>query len=72
MTKQSPSPVENFDKLSDANMLRVGHVAAIVGASVPSIWRWAKEGRLAQPVRLGRRVTAWRVGDVRKFLQGAA
>lgn len=72
MTNKSPDFLHNFDSMADSAGLRVGQVAAICGASVPSIWRWTKSGRLAAPTRIGQRVTIWRVGDVRKFLQGVA
>ncbi|WP_202962190.1 helix-turn-helix domain-containing protein [Salinisphaera shabanensis] len=33
-----------------------------------TIWRWAREGRLPQPVRLGPGCTRWRLSDVEAFV----
>lgn len=37
-----------------------------------TVWRWAREGKLPEPIRLGRRVTVWRKKDVEAFLDQAA
>lgn len=29
-----------------------------------TLWRWVREGRFPQPVRLGQNITAWRLADV--------
>jgi predicted DNA-binding transcriptional regulator AlpA len=60
-----------FSVLPDDAMLDVRSVAIILNRSVASIWRDAKSGRLASPVRIGARSTRWRVGDVRNVLRGA-
>jgi hypothetical protein len=33
-----------------------------------TVWSWVKLGRFPQPVRMGSRITAWRVAEVRSFL----
>lgn len=33
-----------------------------------TLWRWCKEGKFPAPVQLSRRLTVWRVEDVRKWL----
>jgi prophage regulatory protein len=33
-------------------------------------WKGVKEGRYPPPVKLGPRVTAWRVSDIRALLEG--
>jgi predicted DNA-binding transcriptional regulator AlpA len=35
-------------------------------------WAGVKEGRYPQPVKLGRRITAWRVEDIRKLIEDGA
>lgn len=42
-------------------------IAARYGISRNTVWRWAKEGRLPSPVRIGPGVTRWRLDDVEKF-----
>lgn len=60
----------NFDQAPDGAFMRA---RALCGGVVPfsesTLWRKAAEGTFPEPVRLSARVTAWRVGDVRKWLQ---
>jgi len=44
----------------DERLLRVWDVAKLVGVSVPTVWRWTREGRLPQPIKLTPRVTVWK------------
>jgi predicted DNA-binding transcriptional regulator AlpA len=64
-----PSALTNFQHLPDDALARVATVRALFDCSVPTVWRWAKNGRLPAPVRVGG-VTGWRVGDLRKILAG--
>lgn len=34
-------------------LLTVKEVAAIIGVSVPTIWRWTRAGTIPMPVKLG-------------------
>lgn len=36
--------------------------------SAPTLWRKVREGTFPKPVKLSERVTAWRVGTVREWL----
>lgn len=60
--------VAQFDTLPDTAIIRDRGVAAVLSISRNSVWRWSREGRLPRPVKLGQRVSGWRVGDVRAFL----
>lgn len=65
----------NFDSLPDTAYAREKTlIPAIVPVSKATWWRWVKSGRAPAPVKLGPAVTAWKVGDVRRFLaqQGEA
>ncbi|MFZ6689022.1 helix-turn-helix transcriptional regulator [Undibacterium sp. SXout11W] len=62
--------LESFDTLPASAHVRLPVVAALNGVSHPTIWRWVKAGRLPSPVKLGANTTAWRVGDLREFMQG--
>lgn len=35
-------------------------------------WQGVRDGRFPQPVKLGPRVTAWRVEDIRRFIETGA
>ena len=43
-------------------------IPAIVPVSSATLWRWSKDGRFPKPARLGPRVTAWKVEDVRRWM----
>lgn len=60
--------VAQFDTLPDSAIIRDRGVAAVLGISRNSVWRWVREGRLPHPVKIGARTTGWKVGDVRAFL----
>ncbi|QDL39336.1 helix-turn-helix transcriptional regulator [Rhodoferax sediminis] len=37
--------------------------------SAPTLWRMTKAGTFPKPVKLSERVTAWKVGDVRAWIE---
>lgn len=47
--------------------LPVTEVATRERVSVPTIWRWAREGRFPQPVKLGDNCTRWRLADLQAW-----
>ena len=65
-----PSALSNFNTLPDDALARVATVRMLFDCSVPTVWRWAKTGKLPAPVRVGG-ITGWRVGDLRKILAGS-
>lgn len=68
--------VANFDNLPASGFIRQSKlIPAVVPFSSATLWRKCKAGLFPKPVKLSERVTAWRVGDVRAFLdaqQGGA
>ena len=60
--------IKNFTHMPDDGLVRKPVVTALLGCSQATLWRMARDGRIAKPVRLSERVTAYRVGDVRKCL----
>lgn len=42
---------------------------AIIPVSKSTFWQGIKEGRYPQPVKLGKRCTAWRVEDIRRYIE---
>jgi predicted DNA-binding transcriptional regulator AlpA len=63
--------LKNFPHLPRDAVVRLPTVAALYGVSAPTVWRWARDGRLPQPVKRGG-VTGWRVGDLRDSMARAA
>lgn len=45
-----------------------GLIPAIVPISSATLWRWCKDGRFPKPHRLGPRITAWKVEEVRAWM----
>ncbi|UYG01760.1 AlpA family phage regulatory protein [Halomonas sp. LR3S48] len=32
--------------------------------SVPTLWRWAREGKMPKPIKIGPNCTRWRLADL--------
>lgn len=67
----------SFDTQPDSGLVRQAHlIPAVLPFSSSSLWRRVAAGTFPKPIKLSERVTAWRVGDVRRWLaeqtEGAA
>lgn len=62
-----PSPAADFDSLPDCAIIRQPALTAVLSISPSTVWRLVGLGVL-KPVKLSKRVTGWRVGDVRAYL----
>ena len=47
-------------------------IPAIIPVKKSCWWKGVKSGRFPKPVKLGPRVTAWRVEDIRSLIASAA
>lgn len=65
-----PDALRNFPFLPDDGYVRLPVVAALFACSPATVWRRAKAQVLPAPRKLSERITAWRVGDLRKALRG--
>jgi len=63
-----PDALRNFDSLPDSANVRLPVVAALFACAGVTVWRLVKAGTLPAPRKLGARVTAWNVGDLRRVL----
>ncbi|NOC43892.1 MULTISPECIES: AlpA family transcriptional regulator [unclassified Ruegeria] len=64
-----------FDDLPDDALLREKQILyphGPVPVSRSTWWAGVRAGRFPQPVHLGPRTTAWRVGDIRELLREGA
>ena len=61
--------MHKHQNLPSEGFIRVGTLAAILGVSVVTVWRWSSDSRLPKPLKLSARITAWRVEDVRAWIQ---
>ncbi|MBM3825073.1 MAG: AlpA family phage regulatory protein [Verrucomicrobia bacterium] len=59
-----------FNALPDEALIRLGTLlaAGVVPFSGSTLWRKCKAGEFPEPIKASANVTAWRVGDVRKWL----
>lgn len=67
-----------FDKLSDDAFVRISNLVrtprrqieeVLLPFSASALWRMVADGRFPKPIKLGARITAWRVRDIRNWLQ---
>jgi predicted DNA-binding transcriptional regulator AlpA len=62
-------PASTFDNLPNTGYLRQAQlIPDVVPISSATLWRKCKAGTFPNPVKLSERVTAWRVGDIRGWL----
>jgi len=47
-------------------------IPAIIPVSASTWWAGVSSGRYPKPVKLGERITAWRVEDIRALIDGVA
>ncbi len=62
--------LEQFDALPDTAFVDNKLVCALCDRSPSSVQRDVKAGRLAPPIKIGPNAVRFRVGDVRRFLEG--
>jgi len=55
---------------TDSNrLLKINEVLKIIPVSKSTWWKWIREGKAPQPIRLGARCTFWRYSDVTGLTQ---
>ena len=59
----------SFDTLPAGAYMRQPQVLEVVPYSSATLWRKCKAGQFPKPVKLSERVTAWKVGEIRQFLE---
>lgn len=68
MTNNTASALAEFDTLPNAAHVRLPVVQALYACSDETIRRRVKAGQIPAPRKLGPRVTAWNVGELREAL----
>lgn len=64
--------MKHVNPLPEFGFLRLPQVLAVLPISKSTWWAGVKSGRYPAPVRsLGKRITAWRVEDIRSLVQAA-
>jgi prophage regulatory protein len=57
--------------LPETGLVRLPAILAVFPVSKSTWWAGVKTSRYPQPVKLGPRITAWRVDDIRKLIESA-
>jgi prophage regulatory protein len=65
---------QNFHQLPDDALIRLCLLLSwgLIPFSTSTLWRKCRTGDFPPPVRVSSGVTAWRVGDVRRWLKDPA
>ena len=58
--------------LPETGFSRQPEVLKIIPLSPATLWRKVKDGSFPAPVKLSERVTAWRVEDIRAWMQSVS
>jgi predicted DNA-binding transcriptional regulator AlpA len=61
----------NFNDLPDAAMIQIRPLVGykVLPYSATTIWRLCRTRKFPQPLKVTTGITAWRVGDIRKYLE---
>ncbi len=59
----------NLDQRSALGFIRINEMLELYGCSRATLWRWVKSGKVPAPKKLGERITAWQVGEIREALK---
>jgi len=58
--------------LPETGFIRLSQLRTFIPFSKSTIWLKVRQGTFPPPVKLSARVTAWRVEDIRAFIENAA
>lgn len=67
--------MRDFTELLKTGFLRLKDILAPAGpipVSKSTWWAGVKDGRFPKPLKLGARVTVWRVEDIRELIENGA
>ena len=80
-TKRRAASIPSFDELPDSALVRQAQLVrdpknptrpAPLPFSPSTFWRKVAAGQFPKPLKLGERITAWRVSDVRAWIDAQA
>lgn len=66
--KNLPDSLKQFDELPGSAFIRLPTVLGLKGCSRVTLWRQVKDGLFPAPYKIGARMVAWRVSEVRAAL----
>jgi predicted DNA-binding transcriptional regulator AlpA len=65
------APQKPFDDLPDLAMIQLRQLLnyGVIPFSAATIWRKCRSGEFPTPIKISAGITAWRVGDIRQYLE---
>lgn len=57
------------NKIAEALYWRAKDVATALGITLPTVWRWEKDGILPAPRRIGTAYTVWNKQEIIAFME---
>lgn len=61
--------MQHNNTMPETGYIRVKEVLRYIPVSKSTWWSGVKSGRYPKPVKLGPRTTAWRVQDIRNYIE---
>lgn len=67
-------PTSGFDDLPDVALVQIRPLInyRVLPFSATTIWRKCRSGEFPSPIKVSAGITAWRVGDIRAYLNKIA
>jgi prophage regulatory protein len=64
------SPQTTFDHLPDVALIQLRPLLQykVIPYSATTVWRLCRIGKFPRPIKVSPGITAWRVADIRKYL----
>ena len=64
------NPPISFDNLPDVALIQLRPLLQykVVPYSATTVWRLCRTGKFPRPIKVSPGITAWRVADIRKYL----
>ena len=74
MQSQTDPKHVRFQDLPDEALIRLRHMLAlkVVPYSASTLWRRCRSNEFPRPIKVSQGITAWKVGDIRSYLNGLA
>ena len=61
---------QQLSDLPQTGLLRLSQVLLFIPVSPSTWWAGCRDGRFPKPIRLSKRVTVWKAGDIRALIEG--
>ena len=71
---KQPKPETKFDDLPDVAMIQIRPLVnyKVLPYSATTLWRKCRSGEFPLPIKVSSGITAWKVGDIRSYLDHIA